>query len=115
MVLLWRLRLWAAAEVDLSEPYLYAGSRVLSAQAAGQSPAAGGDVRHFGNGLHLLRAADTHLEGGKRQTVCVFTNQKQQNSEQMVLLAESIGFMFEELNRHLRNPFTATQMFHSHF
>lgn len=26
------------------EPYLDAGSRVLSAQAAGQSPAAGGDV-----------------------------------------------------------------------
>lgn len=73
----------------MSEPYLYAGSRVLSAQAAGQSPAAGGDVRHFGNGLHLLRAADTHLEGGKRQTIWVFLDRKEENSKQMVLLAKT--------------------------
>lgn len=51
--------------VKAAVTYLYAGSRVLSAQAAGQGPAAGGDVRHFGNGLHLLRAADAHLKGGR--------------------------------------------------
>lgn len=43
--------------------YLYAGSRVFSTQAAGQSPAAGGDVGHLGNGLHLLWTAYTHLQG----------------------------------------------------
>lgn len=89
MVLLSRLHLGAVTEVDVSEPYLYAGSRVLSAQAAGQSPAAGGDVRHFGNGLHLLRAADTHLEAGKPQTICVFMGRKQKNSKEMVLLANT--------------------------
>lgn len=48
--------------------YLYAGSRVFSTQAAGQSPAAGGDVGHLGNGLHLLWTAYTHLQR-KQQTV----------------------------------------------
>lgn len=43
--------------------HLYAGARVLSAEAAGQSPAAGGDVGHLGDGLHLLRTADAHLTG----------------------------------------------------
>lgn len=41
---------------------LYAGSRVLSTQAAGQGPATGRDVGHLGNGLHLLWAANTHLQ-----------------------------------------------------
>lgn len=35
---------------------------MLAAQAAGQSPAAGGDVGHLGNGLHLLWTAYTHLK-----------------------------------------------------
>lgn len=42
--------------------YLYAGPRVFSTQAAGQSPAAGRDVGHLGDGLHLLRTADAHLQ-----------------------------------------------------
>lgn len=50
------------------QSYLDARSRVLPAQAAGQSPAAGGDVRHFGNGLHLLRAADAHLDGRQKDS-----------------------------------------------
>lgn len=69
----------------MGDSYLYAGSRVLSAQAAGQGPAAGGDVRHFGNGLHLLRAADTHLKGGKPQTISA--EQQRNDSRQEVVLA----------------------------
>lgn len=42
--------------------YLDAGSCVFSTKAAGQSPAAGGDVGHLGNGLHLLWTAYTHLK-----------------------------------------------------
>lgn len=54
--------------------YLYAGSCVFSAQAAGQSPAASGDVGHLGNGLHLLRTAYTHLEGTHNKETHVYTN-----------------------------------------
>lgn len=41
--------------------YLDAGARALLAKAAGQSPAAGWDVRDLGDGLHLLGAADADL------------------------------------------------------
>ncbi len=51
--------------------YLYAGSRVLSTQAAGQSPAAGGDVGHLGNGLHLLWTAYTHLQGTQQVEILI--------------------------------------------
>ena len=40
---------------------LDAGACALLAEAAGQSPAAGRDVRDLGDGLHLLRASDADL------------------------------------------------------
>lgn len=43
--------------------YLDAGACALLAEAAGQSPAAGRDVRDLGDGLHLLRASDADLGG----------------------------------------------------
>lgn len=42
---------------------------MLSTQAAGQSPAAGGDMGHLGNGLHLLWTAYTHLRRKTKQLV----------------------------------------------
>lgn len=51
--------------------YLYAGSCVFSAQAAGQSPAAGGDVGHLGNGLHLLWTAYTNLQRTHDKVTCI--------------------------------------------
>lgn len=41
--------------------YLDAGARALLAEAAGQGPAAGWDMRDLGDGLHLLGAADADL------------------------------------------------------
>ena len=41
--------------------YLDARARALLAEAAGQSPAAGWDMRDLGDGLHLLRAPDADL------------------------------------------------------
>ena len=41
--------------------YLDAGARALLAEAAGQSPAAGWDMRDLGDGLHLLGAPDADL------------------------------------------------------
>lgn len=54
--------------------YLYAGPRVFSTKAAGQSPAAGRDVGHLGDGLHLLRTANAHLQGAERSTLRVLFN-----------------------------------------
>lgn len=63
----WMLRQKRPFWLGVFMPYLYARARVLSTQAAGQSPAAGGDVGHLGNGLHLLWAAYTHLQGTCKQ------------------------------------------------
>lgn len=41
--------------------YLDARARALLAEAAGQSPAAGWDMRDLGDGLHLLGAPDADL------------------------------------------------------
>lgn len=41
---------------------------MFSTQAAGQSPAAGRDVGHLGDGLHLLRTAYAHLQGEEQQS-----------------------------------------------
>lgn len=43
--------------------YLDAGARALLAEAAGQSPAVGWDMRDLGDGLHLLGAPDADLGG----------------------------------------------------
>lgn len=48
---------------------LDARPRLQLAEAAHQCPAAGGDVGHFGDGLHPLRTGDAHLQEGSRQLV----------------------------------------------
>ena len=42
--------------------YLYAGSCLLFAQTADQSPSVAGNVRHVGDWLHLLWIPDAHLQ-----------------------------------------------------
>lgn len=61
----WQLVLTQAVEQQRGEvaTYLDAGACALLAKAAGQSPAAGWDVRDLGDGLHLFGAADADLGG----------------------------------------------------
>lgn len=65
---------------------------MFSAQAAGQSPAAGRDVGHLGDGLHLLRTADAHLQGAETavresQYFCIETKK----DHKLLLCSEAIN------------------------
>lgn len=74
---------------DTPTPYLYAGPSVLSTQAAGQSPAAGRDVGHLGDGLHLLRTADAHLRGGAESLNFFFCIEIQRKEGQLSVSMQS--------------------------